>query len=109
MFVAFHLVIYPFDSTSCSSLQTKAAPKAKAKKEEKVFIAIDAPPAQREGGRGRGGRGGRGGDRGGRGRGGDRGGDRGGRGRGGDRNSAPRRGPAANVDVDDVSAFPSLS
>lgn len=99
--------------------KAKAAPKAKPKKEEKVYIQIDAPPPQRGGGdRGRGARGGRGGDRGGRGR----GGDRGGRGRGGDRaprggdswgnsnsNGGGRRGTTANVDVDDQSAFPSLA
>lgn len=95
--------------------QTKSAPKAKPKKEEKVYIAIDLPPAQREGGRG--GRGSRGGDRGGRGRGGDRG-PRGGGG-GGDRSARSGgsnwnkgtngRAPSANVDVDDEAAFPSLS
>ena len=85
--------------------QGKSAPKAKAKKEEKVYIAIDLPPTQREG-RGRGGRGGRGGDRGGRGR----GGDRGSRSRGGSWNKhANGRGASANVDVDDQSAFPSLA
>lgn len=77
-----------------------AAPKARAKKEEKVYIEIDARferPA-------RGGRGGRGGDRG------DRGGDRArGRGRGGGRGRANGNSAAPTVDVDDQSAFPSLS
>ena len=79
-------------------LKSKAsAPKAKAKKEEKVFIEIDARferPA-----------------RGGRGRGGDRGGERGARGR---PRGAPRgrgvNGPAAAaLNVDDEKAFPSLT
>ncbi|KAF8314226.1 hypothetical protein DL93DRAFT_1092682 [Clavulina sp. PMI_390] len=89
--------------------KAKAAPKAKEKK-EKVIIPIDLPPPAREfrgrGGRGgpRGGgdRGGRGGERGSRGRGGPRGGGRGGYGGG-------RGAPRADVDVDDQSAFPSLS
>lgn len=96
-------------------LQTKSAPKAKStEKKEKVYISIDLPPQQRDrefrGGRG-GPRGGRGGDRGGRGRGGDRGGRGGGRGRGGDGwgNNNGRGASQANVDVDDQSAFPSLS
>ncbi|PIL32006.1 hypothetical protein GSI_06710 [Ganoderma sinense ZZ0214-1] len=74
-----------------------AVPKAKAKKEEKVFIEIDARferPA-----------------RGGRGRGGDRGGERGARGRA---RGAPRgrgaNGPTATtLNVDDEKAFPSLA
>ncbi|KAI1797840.1 hypothetical protein LXA43DRAFT_1088908 [Ganoderma leucocontextum] len=78
-----------------------AAPKAKAKKEEKVFIEIEARferPAR--GGRGRGGD-----------RGGDRGGERGARGR---PRGAPRgrgaTGPAATtLNVDDETAFPSLA
>lgn len=72
-----------------------AAPKAKVKKEEKVFIEIDARferPA-----------------RGGRGRGGDRGGERGARAR---PRGAPRgrgaNGPSATLNVDDETAFPSL-
>ncbi|KAF5374991.1 hypothetical protein D9758_000244 [Tetrapyrgos nigripes] len=77
----------------------KSAPKARAKKEEKVFIEIDAhfERPSRGGGRGRGGDRGRGG--------GGRGG-RGGAGRGrpnGNNNSAP------TVNVDDETAFPSLS
>lgn len=122
MFPALHrfnlLVCILTDHPTHSILQTKSAPKAKAKKEEKVYIAIDLPPPTREfrGGRGgdRGGRG-RGGDRGGRGRGGDRGdrgGRGGGRGRGGDREGGWGNGRGsnqANVDVDDQSAFPSLS
>ncbi|KZT06931.1 uncharacterized protein LAESUDRAFT_725682 [Laetiporus sulphureus 93-53] len=72
--------------------------KARPKKEEKVYLEIDARferPA-----------------RGGRGRGGDRGdrGDRGGRGRGrGGRGRANGNGAAAVVDVDDQAAFPSLA
>ncbi|KAJ1311439.1 hypothetical protein OPQ81_009928 [Rhizoctonia solani] len=75
--------------------KTKAAPKARAKKEEKIHIDIDArfAPIER-GGRGRGGERGRG----------DRG--RGGRGRGGD---SGRRRTETNIDVSDESAFPSLS
>jgi len=77
--------------------KSKSAPKPRAKKEERVFIEIDARFERPDrGGRGRG----RGGDRGDRGRGG-----RGGRGgaRGG-------RQPAhAAVDVGDEAAFPSLS
>jgi len=85
--------------------KTKAAPKARAKKEEKVTIEIDArfPPVERGG---RGGRGGDRGDRGGRGR-----GDRGSRGGFRGRGDAPRSGGRGNtaVDVSDESAFPSLS
>ncbi|KDQ16354.1 hypothetical protein BOTBODRAFT_186692 [Botryobasidium botryosum FD-172 SS1] len=82
--------------------KTKAPPKPRAKKEEKVHIEINArfPPPER------GGRGGRGGDRGGR------GGDRGnGAGRGARRdNNGPRSGaPRRDVDLDDQSAFPSLA
>ncbi|KAF7320281.1 HABP4-PAI-RBP1 domain-containing protein [Mycena kentingensis (nom. inval.)] len=76
--------------------KAKAAPKARAKKEEKVFLEIDARFERPS----------RGGPRGGRGEG--RGGRGGGRGRG-----APRGGgrpvAAANVDVDDEKAFPSLA
>ncbi|KAJ7837570.1 hypothetical protein B0H14DRAFT_3087235 [Mycena olivaceomarginata] len=79
--------------------KSKAAPKARAKKEEKVFLDIEARfDRPRGGGRGRGGD-----DRGGRGR-----GTSSGRGRG-----APRGRPAGNnapaVNVDDQTAFPSLS
>ncbi|KAG7099257.1 hypothetical protein E1B28_001120 [Marasmius oreades] len=77
----------------------KTAPKARAKKEEKVFLEIDARFDRPS----RGGRGGRGGDRGDR-------GDRGGRGRG----SRGGRGRAdgshiPSFNVDDEAAFPSLS
>ena len=81
-------------------MQIKNTPKARAKKEEKVFLEIDARferPA-------RGGRGGRGGDRGDR-------PPRGGRGRGAGRgrgsNGPSATGPALNVD--DQSAFPALA
>lgn len=77
--------------------KTKAAPKARTKKEEKVFLEIDARFERPQ----RGGRGGRGGDRGDRSRG-SRG--RGGRGRGANGNTS---GPALNVD--DQTAFPSLA
>jgi len=78
-----------------------AAPKPRAKKEEKVFIEIDGRFSDSgRGQRGRGGRGGRGGSRG-DGRGGNRGGGGGRRGQ--------NNGPASNVNVDDESAFPSLS
>ena len=74
--------------------KTKSAPKSRTKKEEKVFLEIDARfdrPDRGGRGRGRGGDRGRGGNRG-------RGGPRGGR-------------PAGNqvVNVDDQTAFPSLS
>lgn len=89
-------------------LQTKTAPKARAKKEEKVFLEIEARFDRPDRGRGRG----RGGDRGGE-RGGDRGGDRGrgGRGRGGRGRGGARSGHsgAPLVNVDDETAFPSLS
>jgi plasminogen activator inhibitor 1 RNA-binding protein len=83
--------------------KAKSAPKARAKKEEKVYLEIDARFERN--------------DRSGRGRGrGDRGGDRGGdraRARGGARGSG-RGGRQSNpstplVDVDDQNAFPSLS
>lgn len=73
-----------------------SAPKPRAKKEEKVFLEIDARFERPQ----RGGRGGRGGDRparGGRGRGGR------GRGQNGNSNSAPA------LNMDDQTAFPSLS
>ncbi|ESK87871.1 hypothetical protein Moror_15278 [Moniliophthora roreri MCA 2997] len=73
--------------------KTKTVPKARAKKEEKVYLEIDA----RFDRPGRGGRGGRG-DRGRGGRGG---------GRGGNRNSRGDSAPTFNVD--DEAAFPSLS
>ena len=81
--------------------QSKNAPKPRAKKEDKVFLEIDARFERPD-------RGGRG-----RGRGGDRGGDRGDRGRG---RGGPRGGPRGGrsngtpvVNVDDQTAFPSLS
>lgn len=76
--------------------KTKSAPKARARKEEKVHIDIDARFAPIERGRGRGGDRGRG-DRGGRGR--------GTRGRGGE-SGRPRQ--DANINISDESAFPSL-
>lgn len=79
--------------------KSKNAPKPRAKKEEKVFLEIDARFERPDrGGRGRG-RGDRGGDRGDRGR--------GGRGRGGARGGRQNGTPAVNVD--DQTAFPSLS
>jgi len=75
----------------------KTAPKARTKKDEKVFIEIEARFDRPDRGRGRGGRGG------------DRGGDRargGNRGRGGARGGRQPTGP---VNVDDQTAFPSLS
>jgi len=80
----------------------KSAPKSRAKKEEKVFIEIDARferPAR--GGRGRGDRG----ERGERSRGGR---SRGGGGGGGGRGRANGGGPST-LDVDDQAAFPSLA
>ncbi|CAK5280241.1 unnamed protein product [Mycena citricolor] len=78
--------------------KSKAAPKAKAKKEEKVFLEIDGrfERPSRGGVRGRGGD-----DRGGRGR--------GARGRGGPRGGRPGPATAPALNVDDESAFPSLS
>ncbi|KAF5356212.1 hypothetical protein D9756_003797 [Leucocoprinus leucothites] len=77
--------------------KTKSAPKARTKKEEKVFIEIDGRFDRPE-------RGGRG-----RGRGaGDRG--RGtGRGRGGPRGGPRQNGTPGNLNVDDQTAFPSLA
>ncbi|KAH9944421.1 uncharacterized protein BXZ73DRAFT_96909 [Epithele typhae] len=78
--------------------KTRSAPKTKTKKEEKVFIEIDARferPA-----------------RGGRGRGGDRGAERGtrGRGRGGGRGrGANGTGTTTSLNVNDETAFPSLA
>ncbi|KAH0838334.1 hypothetical protein J3R83DRAFT_6613 [Lanmaoa asiatica] len=74
--------------------KTKSAPKARTEKKEKVFLEIDAHfDRPQRGGRGRGGDRGEGRGRGGRGR--------GGRGR--------SNGTAADVRVDDETAFPSLS
>jgi len=90
--------------------KSKSAPKARTKKEEKVYLEIDARferPDRSGRGRGRGDRGDRGGDRGDR-------GDRGRSFRGG--REAPRGGAggrrqngAAFVNVDDQAAFPSLT
>jgi len=82
--------------------KTKAAPKARAKKEEKVFLEIEARFDRPDRGRVRS-RGDRGGDRGDRGRGG-----RGGRSRGG-RGGGHNTTAAVTVNVDDEAAFPSLS
>jgi len=79
--------------------KAKTAPKARAKKEEKVYIEIESRFERPERGRGRGGRGGDRGDRGERGR---------GRGRGGGRGSG-RDVTQQPVNVDDQTAFPSLS
>lgn len=76
----------------------KAPPKPRAKKEEKVFLEIDAHFERPS----RGGRGARGGDRG------DRGG-RGGRGGRAPYRSGRPNGAAQVVNVDDTTAFPSLS
>lgn len=90
--------------------QTKNAPKTRAKKEEKVFLEIDARFERPQ----RGGRGGRGGGDGGRGGGdGGRGGDRGDRPRGGRGRGSRGRGFNATggpaLDVADQTAFPSLA
>ncbi|KAF8237810.1 hypothetical protein L208DRAFT_1457127, partial [Tricholoma matsutake] len=77
----------------------KTAPKARAKKEEKVFLEIEARFERPDRGRGGRGRGDRGGDRGR-----DRG--RGGRGRGA---RGGRQNANSAVDVNDAAAFPSLS
>lgn len=79
----------------------KTTPKARAKKEEKVFLEIDARFERPARGPPRGGRGFERGSRGGGGRG--RGGDRPTRGRTGGESATP------TVDVDDQTAFPSLS
>lgn len=80
--------------------KSKNAHKPRAKKEEKVYLEIDARFERPDrGGRGRGRGGDRGGDRGDRGR--------GGRGRGGARGGRQNGTPAVNVD--DQTAFPSLS
>ncbi|PFH54516.1 hypothetical protein AMATHDRAFT_44375 [Amanita thiersii Skay4041] len=74
--------------------KAKTAPKTRSKKEEKVFIEIDARFDRP--------------DRGGRGRGrGERG--RGGRGRGGARGGRQNGSPTQTINVDDQTAFPSLS
>ncbi|KAF8203614.1 hypothetical protein BJ912DRAFT_202823 [Pholiota molesta] len=89
--------------------KTRSAPKARAKKEEKVYLEIDARferPDRGGRGRGRGGEGRGGEGRGGEGRGGDR--PRGTRGRGAPRGGR-QNGSAPVVNVDDQTAFPSLS
>lgn len=87
--------------------KSKSAPKARPKKEDKVYLEIDARferPERSGRGRGRGDRGDRGGDR-------DRGdrgrGSRGGR--GAPRGDGGRQNGAAFVNVDDQAAFPSLT
>ncbi|KAG1744882.1 hypothetical protein EDD22DRAFT_973054 [Suillus occidentalis] len=93
------------DELEYFAAKAKSAPKARTKKDEKVFIEIEARFERPSRG---GGRGGRGGDRGGgeRSRG-ERGRGRGGRGRGG-ANGHSAQGASA-VNVDDETAFPSLS
>jgi len=87
--------------------KSKTAPKARPKKEEKVYLEIEARFERPErSGRGRG-RGDRGGDRGDRGRG--PRGDRGDRGDRGAPSSGGRQNGAAFVNVDDQAAFPSLA
>ncbi|KAI0322726.1 hypothetical protein OF83DRAFT_1092639 [Amylostereum chailletii] len=84
--------------------KTKSAPKARAKKDDKIFLEIEARfERPSRGGRGRGSD-----------RGGDRGGDRGrgegrGRGRGRGAPRTPRSNGTPAVNVDDETAFPSLS
>ena len=78
-----------------TAFQTKPAPKARAKKEEKVYLEIDARFERPS--------------RGGRGRGGDRGGERGGRGTRGQRRGSRPNGNTSPLNVDDEAAFPSLS
>jgi len=92
------------DDSEYFAAKVKSAPKARTKKDEKVFIEIEARFERPS----RPGRGGRGGDRGGgeRSRG-ERGRGRGGRGRGGaNGHSTPG---ASAINVDDETAFPSLS
>ena len=87
-----------------NSQQPKTSSKPKAKKEEKVHIEIDGRFDRPSRGRGRGGeRGGRG-----EGRGAGRGGG-GGRGRGGGHYQGSNGHANQAVNVDDESAFPSLS
>lgn len=79
--------------------KSKSAPKARPKKEEKVYLEIEARfdrPERGGRGRGRGDRGDRGGDRG-----------RGGRGGRGLKDGGRQNG-AASINVDDQAAFPSL-
>jgi plasminogen activator inhibitor 1 RNA-binding protein len=86
--------------------KSKSAPKARPKKEDKVYLEIDARferPDRGGRGRDRGDRGDRGGDRGDRGRS-SRGGRGGPRGGGGGRQNG-----GSFVNVDDQAAFPSLT
>jgi plasminogen activator inhibitor 1 RNA-binding protein len=99
---------FPTQRPHLSSYQTKQTAKSRPKKEEKVYIEIDAHFERPDrGGRGRG-RGDRGGDRGR----GDRGVDRtrGGRGRGGGggRGGRPHN-DTSTINVDSQNDFPSLS
>lgn len=85
--------------------KSKSAPKARPKKEEKVYLEIEARferPERAGRGRGRGDRGDRGGNRG------DRGGDRG-RGSRGVPRAGGRQNGGAQTSVDDQAAFPSLT
>lgn len=98
--VCFSPLLHPYIISSSPPSQSKSAPKARAKKEDKVYLEIEARFDRPD-------RGGRG-----RGRGGDRGEHRGDRGR----STRARGGGAARggrqsgvVNVDDQNAFPSLS
>ena len=78
--------------------QSKSAPKARPKKEEKVYLEIEARfdrPERAGRGRGRGDRGDRGGDR--------------GRGSRGVPRAGGRQNSGAYINVDDQAAFPSLT
>lgn len=94
-FVGKVCITYPQRLYILTTIQGKAAPKTRAKKEEKVYLEIDARfERPSRGGRGRGDR---------------SGGERGGRGtRGQGRGSRPN-GEDSSVNVDDEVAFPSLS
>ena len=92
----FLFLLSPFTDLAPKS---KSAPKARPKKEEKVYLEIEARfdrPERGGRGRGRGDRGDRGGDRG-----------RGGRGGRGLKDGGRQNG-AASINVDDQAAFPSL-
>ena len=99
--VCFLPLLHPYTSSSTLPSQSKSAPKARAKKEDKVYLEIEARFDRP--------------DRGGRGRGrGDRGEHRGDRGRGTRGRGAPRGGRqngsnAPVVNVDDQTDFPTLS
>ena len=93
---------HPYHSSSTPPLQSKSAPKARAKKEDKVYLEIEARFDRPDrGGRGRGR-----GDRGGEHRG-DRG--RSTRSRGGPRGGRQNGSSAPLVNVDDQTDFPTLS